>query len=186
MTPCCASPTTGQITAAPPMSVMNSRRLMGLTRRPRIANKCSRSEPSTAAKAPTHVRFGSLADIAAAFPNVRFTPESGRHPKPSSCPISAKTEHGGSFDQVERIEGRHARSQYWAFVPCVDGSELARRIFRCRTSCGKRTISDEIKQEVGEPSTPRNSRIAGLTHTECRYAAPRRHGERRKGSSVSA
>jgi hypothetical protein len=26
-----------------------------------------------------HVRFGSLADIAAARPNVRFTPESGHH-----------------------------------------------------------------------------------------------------------
>jgi ABC-type lipoprotein export system ATPase subunit len=28
-------------------------------------------------EAPRNVRFGSLADIAAALPNVRFTPESG-------------------------------------------------------------------------------------------------------------
>jgi hypothetical protein len=30
------------------------------------------------------VRFGSLADIAAARPNVRFTPESGHHGKPGA------------------------------------------------------------------------------------------------------
>src|SRR5262249_43443708 len=36
------------------------------------------------------VRFGSLADIAAALPNVRFTPKSGHHRTPLSCPLSAK------------------------------------------------------------------------------------------------
>jgi len=36
-----------------------------------------------------NVRFGSLTDIAAALPYVRFTLESGHHRKPSSCPLSA-------------------------------------------------------------------------------------------------
>jgi hypothetical protein len=39
------------------------------------------------------VRSGSLADIAAAVANVGFTPESGHHPKPSSCSLSAKSGH---------------------------------------------------------------------------------------------
>ena len=37
------------------------------------------------------VRFGSLADIVAALPNVRFAPESRHHRKPSSCPLSANS-----------------------------------------------------------------------------------------------
>ena len=40
-----------------------------------------------------HVSDGSLADTAASLPNVRFTPESGHHGNPSSCPLSAKSGH---------------------------------------------------------------------------------------------
>jgi hypothetical protein len=36
------------------------------------------------------VRLGSLADIAAALSNVRFTPESGHRRKQSSCPLCAR------------------------------------------------------------------------------------------------
>ena len=35
------------------------------------------------------VRYGSLADIAAALPNVRFTPESGHQRRPLPCPLCA-------------------------------------------------------------------------------------------------
>jgi hypothetical protein len=42
---------------------------------------------------PTHARFGSLADITAVLANVCFTPESGHHRKPSSCPLSARRRH---------------------------------------------------------------------------------------------
>jgi hypothetical protein len=38
------------------------------------------------------VRFGSLADIANALPNVRFSPESGHHRTPSSCLLSARSD----------------------------------------------------------------------------------------------
>ena len=41
--------------------------------------------------------FGSLADIAAALPNVGFTPESGHHRELSSCPLSA---NGGNFSNL--------------------------------------------------------------------------------------
>jgi hypothetical protein len=41
------------------------------------------------AKRLLDVRFGSLADIAAALPDVRFTPESGPRRRSSSCPLSA-------------------------------------------------------------------------------------------------
>jgi hypothetical protein len=40
-----------------------------------------------------HVSDGSLADIAAALPNIRFTPESGHHPRWSLCPLSAHRRH---------------------------------------------------------------------------------------------
>jgi hypothetical protein len=44
-----------------------------------------------------HVRFGSLADIADALPNVRFTPNSGHHRPDSSCPLSAKSGHSSGL-----------------------------------------------------------------------------------------
>jgi hypothetical protein len=39
------------------------------------------------------VRFGSLADMASALPNFRFTPESGHHRTPTSCLLSAMSRH---------------------------------------------------------------------------------------------
>jgi hypothetical protein len=39
------------------------------------------------------VRFGSLADVADALPNVRFTPESGHHRASLACPLSANSGH---------------------------------------------------------------------------------------------
>ena len=45
------------------------------------------------------VCFGSLADNAAAFPNVRFTPESEHSRRPFSCPLSAIIRTRGSFER---------------------------------------------------------------------------------------
>jgi len=55
-------------------------------------NRSDLQQPST-----VHVRYGSLADIAAAIPNVRFTPESGHRRKRSSCPLSANSGHMRSY-----------------------------------------------------------------------------------------
>src|SRR5262249_43255373 len=76
-------------------NVTNSRRLMG--------------SPSNRGPQPYHIQqtwalclqqslppigsYGSLADIPAALPNVRFTPESRHHRNPSACPLSAKSRH---------------------------------------------------------------------------------------------
>src|SRR4249920_3145095 len=74
---CCARATTGNATA-PPRAAMNSRRLIshpsdkGRTlahRQPRIVRRITVHRYD--------VRVGSLADIAAALSNARFTPESG-------------------------------------------------------------------------------------------------------------
>jgi hypothetical protein len=43
------------------------------------------------ARLTANVFVGSLADIAAALPNVCFAPESGHHRTASSCPLSART-----------------------------------------------------------------------------------------------
>ena len=48
------------------------------------------------------VRFGSLADIAAALPNVRFTPESGHNRAFWACPLSANSGHPLLFNQLIR------------------------------------------------------------------------------------
>jgi hypothetical protein len=37
------------------------------------------------------------ADMAAALPNVRFTPESGHHRKPSRCRLSANFRHCANY-----------------------------------------------------------------------------------------
>jgi hypothetical protein len=42
----------------------------------------------------TDVRFGSLADIEALPPNVRFTPKSGHWLSASGCLLCAKSRHG--------------------------------------------------------------------------------------------
>ena len=44
-----------------------------------------------AAAIPADVRFGSKADINAGSNDVRFTPESGHHRRPSSCLLCAKS-----------------------------------------------------------------------------------------------
>ena len=47
----------------------------------------------TVAGVAADVRFGSLADIAAAFSNVRFAPESRHHRTSLACPLSANNGH---------------------------------------------------------------------------------------------
>jgi hypothetical protein len=70
---CCVRATTGH-TAAPPRAAINSRRRIHPSQgRATVALRFARQQSRT-----LDVRFGSLADIAAALPNVRFTPESGR------------------------------------------------------------------------------------------------------------
>src|SRR5262245_60674069 len=70
---CCARAVSGQA-AAPPTSVMNSRRLIA---DPRGSQGIVAAETYTG-KDPANVRFGSKADICGANSHVRFTPNSDR------------------------------------------------------------------------------------------------------------
>src|ERR1700746_3263561 len=63
------------------------------------------------------VCFGSLADIAAALPNVRFTPESGHHRKRSSCPPSAR-----SRLMMSHLESHHP----WPIKTALSSGSLLR------------------------------------------------------------
>ena len=71
---CFAYAPNGQFTAAPPIIVMKSRRLIAA---PRAWNKASYQSKRALWKGPVNVRFGSKADIRTAKRHVRFTPESG-------------------------------------------------------------------------------------------------------------
>ena len=61
-----------------------------------------------------HVRFGSGADIARLFTNVRFPPESGQKADVSGCPLCAKSGHSHRSKKarysraVRQKEARHA------------------------------------------------------------------------------
>jgi hypothetical protein len=60
-------------------------------RRQRLRAGCTRIHGTMQKVAAGAGLGGSLADIAAAHPNVRFTPESGHYRKPLSCPLRAIT-----------------------------------------------------------------------------------------------
>src|SRR6476646_9285363 len=70
---CCARATNGHV-AAPPINVMNSRRLIASPK----SQEAHRSGSELGGESPTDVRFGSKADICGATSDVRFTPNSDR------------------------------------------------------------------------------------------------------------
>jgi len=70
---CCARATNGHVTA-PPINVMNSRRLIASPK----SQEAHRSGSELGGESPTDVRFGSEADVRVAKSYVRFTPESDR------------------------------------------------------------------------------------------------------------
>src|SRR5262249_34988902 len=72
---CCALVDSGHAAAAPPSSVMNSRRFIALTANPRIMGSIACQPRASQQKRPAHVRFGSKADKAPSLDFVRFTPE---------------------------------------------------------------------------------------------------------------
>ena len=72
--PCCARAASGHAAAAPPSSVMNSRRLIAA---PEAQDEASYRLRLAHWKGAADVRFGSLADMCSAKRHVRFTPESG-------------------------------------------------------------------------------------------------------------
>ena len=59
--------------------LVRSRRTTLLSMGRRMAEMLERLTTVRSKMWPRNVRFGSLADIATALPNVRFTPESGHH-----------------------------------------------------------------------------------------------------------
>src|SRR6516162_4604962 len=95
---CCARAASGHTTAAPPRSVMNSRRLMA-SPAPRTKSGSKdyhifgpRIVPFVAPKRDrNHVRFGSKADIEARPRHVRFTSESGHWNSLAACPLCANS-----------------------------------------------------------------------------------------------
>ena len=92
---CCARAASGEETAAPPTTVMNSRRLMWLPQ-PRTApyHIVEREmRLRVTAKSDAHVRFGSKADVTLLNFDVRFTPESGHPVAHLGCPLWANSGH---------------------------------------------------------------------------------------------
>jgi hypothetical protein len=61
-----------------------------------------------------HVRFGSLADIAAALPNVRFIRESGHRRKPALLGERDSKVSRCGHARDWRIDGRGQRAQHLA------------------------------------------------------------------------
>src|SRR6516164_4254185 len=90
---CCARAASGHA-AAPPTSVMNSRRLIASPQGSEqgiVAGQTGRLEVDKTALGD--VRFGSKADIEAPPPDVRFTPKSGHQFSALGCRLSAKSRH---------------------------------------------------------------------------------------------
>src|SRR5215831_4422319 len=90
--PCCARAASGHA-AAPPRSVMNSRRLIASPQGSEqgiVAGQTGWLEVDKTALGD--VRFGSKADIASDQPNVRFTPESGHSLAQLSCPLCTRAD----------------------------------------------------------------------------------------------
>ena len=85
---CCARAASGHV-ATPPISVMNSRRLI-LVPRPQ---KSIVTTLFGILEGLIDVRFGSKADICAAIGHVRFAPESGHVRCSYGCPLRAKSGH---------------------------------------------------------------------------------------------
>src|ERR1043166_6988975 len=107
---CCARAASGHVVAAPPRSLMNSRRLI---RRPRGFGQHIVAALTCNGKGPAYVRFGSLADICSAKGHVRFAPNSDREsgfpqtvmsalpPKADMCSALANVRYGPIADIVE-------------------------------------------------------------------------------------
>jgi hypothetical protein len=75
----------------------------------------SRADQST-----FNVRFGSFADIVAALPNVRFTPQSRHRSASSARPLSAIADIGTSFDHVVGAQQNRFRHHKTEAFSCVD------------------------------------------------------------------
>ena len=58
------------------------------------------------------VRYGSLADIAAVLPNVRFDPDSGHQRQPLLCPLSAKSRHRPDVSARRVADGSRGSAEY--------------------------------------------------------------------------
>ena len=77
----------------------------------------------------TDVSSGSLADVAATLPNVRFTPESGRQRRPSPCPLCARSgceqsqqttcANAHLFDHLVDVPQRHSNTKLSVVSPWV-------------------------------------------------------------------
>ena len=74
---CCARAASGQATADPAITLINSRRLMLAPRGSGQGIVAGQPAGRPRKGGPTYVRFGSKADMCSAKSHVRFTPESG-------------------------------------------------------------------------------------------------------------
>ena len=81
---CCARAPNGHVTA-PPINVMNSRRLIASPK----SQEAHRSGSELGGESPTDVRFGSKADMCSARGHVRFAPESDQNSGHRGFPLRA-------------------------------------------------------------------------------------------------
>src|SRR6516225_1463199 len=137
---CCAYVVIGHA-AAPPISVMNSRRLIAAPEA-MTGHRTNAHLNSGRGQEASDVRFGSKADISLSPDDVRFTPNSGHWLSVSRCPLCAKSGHW----RVNRHHAhRHFKSERLRCLEADDEFILSRKLDRqIAGSCSLENAIDVI------------------------------------------